>query len=299
MEHSFFDPAVWEQAWREDADTTIRYMERAGIDPARTFDSKAEVFERQSFSEEGKRRSSRILNWLEAQGVDFDGLTVLDIGAASGVFTIPMAERGARVTAVESSPPQVELLQRNAAHLRAGQVTVVGEPFERLDLAARGWHKAFDLVFVSMCPVIVDWSSVERVLACARQYSYISLTVGGTEHGLLDEIAPLLAAAPSKPARMEMAYLLHLLLLKGYAFESLVTRETKTVTATREAALAELMSMAKLSGRPEDARARQRVQAYLESQYPAGEVQYEQGGRFGKVLIRLQDERMQSGEPRS
>jgi len=37
----------------------------------------------------------------------------LEIGAASGVFSVPFAERGARVTAVETSPPLIELLEEN------------------------------------------------------------------------------------------------------------------------------------------------------------------------------------------
>ncbi len=73
-------------------------MKRAGIDPAHSFDSSAKSFNKEVFSEEGRRRARRIMNWLEDQGVEFSGSSVLDIGAASGGFSIPFAERGADVT---------------------------------------------------------------------------------------------------------------------------------------------------------------------------------------------------------
>lgn len=51
------------------------------------------------------------MGWIENQGVDFAGLSILDIGAASGIFTIPFAEKGASVTAVEPSELLVSLMK--------------------------------------------------------------------------------------------------------------------------------------------------------------------------------------------
>ncbi|WP_371748194.1 hypothetical protein [Paenibacillus nuruki] len=42
--------------------------------------------------------------------------------------------------------------------------------------------------------------------------------------------------------------------------------------------------------------AEQVISNYLDQQYPSGTVTMEQGGRFGKVLIRLQDQRMYTKE---
>ncbi|MNI86856.1 hypothetical protein D3C81_1545330 [compost metagenome] len=87
-----------------------------------------------------------------------------------------------------------------------------------------------------------------------------------------------------------MAYLLHLLYLKGYSYESLVTQEMKTREVSREMALQEVMEWLSLFEMPEDDRNRQIVADYLEATYPADKVNILQGGRFGKVLIHLQDD---------
>ncbi|WP_150271414.1 class I SAM-dependent methyltransferase [Paenibacillus tepidiphilus] len=296
MKEIVLDEQVWTKAWREDPLTAVARMKKAGMDPAHTFDSKAKTFNEQVWNEEGRQRAKRIMNWLEGQGVAFEGQAVLDIGAASGGFSVPFAERGACVTSVEPSLPLAELLQHNAAKITHGSVSLVARPFEDIDIQAEGWDQAFDLVFVSMCPVIEDWESVERVLGCARKFCYISMSVGPREHSLVQELWPLVTDRAMDSEQMEYAYLLQLLLLKGYAFESIVTREMKTSTLTREAALEEAMHLFHLYGLPADERSRQIAADYLERTYPSGQVEISQGGRFGKVLIRLQDQNMYTRE---
>lgn len=294
--NDFFNEAIWEQAWKDHGDTVVNMMKKAGIEPARAFDHKARSFNEQSFNEEGRKRTTRIMNWLEGQGVRFENASVLDIGAASGVFSVPFAERGARVTAVEPSLPLVELLKENIEKFTEDKVKIVPEPFEGIDVQARGWSNAFDLVFVSMSPVILDWESVEKVLHCARQFCYISMPAGYPEHSLVNEIWPLITGQPFKTKHMEMGYLLHLLYLKGYSYESLITRETKTTEISGEAALQEMMNLLRNRGLPADDRHRKTVADYLEQTYPSGKVTVRQSGRFGKVLIRLQDQNMYTRE---
>ncbi|MBB6670846.1 class I SAM-dependent methyltransferase [Cohnella nanjingensis] len=287
--NDFFNAALWEKAWKDESDLKIDRMKKNGIDPTRSFDHKAKTFNEQSFSEEGRKRTKRIMNWLEGQGIEFENASVLDIGAASGVFSVPFAERGSRVTAVETSPPLIELLEENISNFAEDQVKIVPVPFEEIDVEAKGWNRAFDLVFVSMSPVIHNWESVEKVLQCARKYCYISMPVVPTEHSLVSEIWPLVTGQPYRSKLTEMGYLLHLLYLKGYAYESLITREAKTTEVSREAALQEAMTWLGHHRLPVDERNRNIIADYLEQAYPSGKVVIQEGGRFGKVLIRLQD----------
>lgn len=86
MRNELFDSAVWEKVWKEDPYTGVNKMKGAGIDPAHSFDLSAKAFNKEVFSEEGRRRARRIMNWLEDQGVEFSGLSVLDIGAGRVAF---------------------------------------------------------------------------------------------------------------------------------------------------------------------------------------------------------------------
>lgn len=289
--NDFFDAVVWEKAWKEESDLRLDRLKRNGIDPTRSFDQKAKMFNEQSFSEEGRERSRRIMNWLEGQGVQFQNASILDIGAASGVFTVPFAERGARITAVETSPPLVELLQENTSKF-AEQVNIVPLPFEEIDVVSQGWRNEFDLVFVSMSPVVHNWESVEKLLQCARQYCYISMPVVPSEHSLVKEIWPLVTGQPYQAKLTEMGYLLHLLYLKDYAYETLITREVKTTELSREAAFQQAVTWLGHHRLPADERNRSIISDYLDQAYPSGKVVIQEGGRYGKVLVRLQNQNM-------
>ncbi|WIV17415.1 class I SAM-dependent methyltransferase [Paenibacillus polygoni] len=290
--NDFFNEAIWEKAWKEHGENAQKKMKSAGVQPSNAFDHKAKMFNEQSFNEAGKKRTSRIMSWLEGQGVQFNNASVLDIGAASGVFSIPFAERGAHVTAVESSLPLVELLKENVAALAGNEVTIIPEPFENIDVIASGWVDAFHLVFASMCPVILDWQSVEKLLLCAREYCYISMPAGSIEISLINEIWPLITDQPFKKKHMEMGYLLHLLYLKGYSYESLISKETKTTEVSKEDALKEVLHWLKNHDLPTDEQVQKIVTDYLDEAYPSGKVVIKQSGRYGKVLVRLQAEEM-------
>ncbi|MFN8484159.1 MAG: methyltransferase domain-containing protein [Anaerolineae bacterium] len=56
------------------------------------------------------------------------GVTVLDVGAGGGRFALPLAERGARVVAVEPSPAMAAVL-REAAEARGLAVELVAQPW--------------------------------------------------------------------------------------------------------------------------------------------------------------------------
>lgn len=295
--NDFFNETIWERAWNDDADTSQKKMRKAGVDPANSFDSKAGIFNEQVFSGEGRKRAKRIMNWLEGQGVSFESHSILDIGAASGGFSVPFAERGARVTAVESSLPLVELLKENlAAFDVTNRVQIVHERFEEIDVSAKSWSQAFDLVFVSMCPIIENWESVSKVLKCAKQFCYISMPAGSREHSLEKEIWPLVTDQPVRTEHMEMGYLLHLLYLKGYAYETLITKETQTKEMSAEAALQEVIAWLERHGLAIDEQKKKKAADYIALTYPSGKVMVQESTRYGKVLIRVQDQSMYTRE---
>lgn len=285
--------AAWEKAWKDDQTTGVNLMKSAGIEPRFTFGAiAAQNYNEQSFNDEGRRRSARIIGWLENQGVNFNGASVLDIGAASGIFSIPFAQRGADVTAVEPSLPFTELLAHNNQKWADGQVKIVRAAFEDMDTKKLGWEQAFDIVFVSMCPAITDWEMVEKVISCARKFCYISLAAGPKEHSLTLEILPLLNHSYNKHQNSEMMYLLQLLYLKGYAFHSLVTREMKAREVSRAEAIQEVLHWLHLYNYPVDEKTHAIIKDYLDQTYPGNTIPIKQGGRFGKVLIQLEEQSM-------
>lgn len=292
MMNNIFDELIWEKAWREDETTGVNMMKAAGIVPEHAFDKTAQKYNDQCFSKEGKQRTERIIGWLEQQGVAFEGASVLDIGAASGGFSIPFTQRGAQVTAIEPNLPFARILEENNRKWAEGRINIIKDVFEEVETEKEEWKKAFDIVFVSMCPAIVDWESVEKVLSCARKFCYISLSAGPREHSLTNEILPLLKHPYNKPHNSEMIYLMQLLYLKGYAFHSLVTKEMKVMEVSRESAIQEVLNWLNIYQYPVDKETRAIIENYLDQKYASQPIMIHSGGRFGKVLVKLEDPSM-------
>lgn len=63
------------------------------------------------------------------------GTVVVDLGCGTGSLTLPLAERGAEMIAVDVSPGMLERLQAKAAEHQMTNVTSIVAAIERMDLA--------------------------------------------------------------------------------------------------------------------------------------------------------------------
>ena len=119
----------WAELWRELSDR-FRWPETgAGEDEGRWQRDRAQHFDA-AVKRKSKERPDPLLDFVVSRLEP--GHTVLDIGAGTGRFTIPMARAAGRVTAVEPSPSMAAFLQENAA----------AEGLPNIDLTMAGWDNA-------------------------------------------------------------------------------------------------------------------------------------------------------------
>ncbi|MEJ7252782.1 class I SAM-dependent methyltransferase, partial [Staphylococcus epidermidis] len=85
---------------------------------------------------------------------------ILDVGAASGVFSIPFSKESAKVTSLEPSSILYDMLKDNAQHYGV-EIETITESFENIETTD---IKKFDLVFASMCPAVTTWEAVEKAI---------------------------------------------------------------------------------------------------------------------------------------
>ncbi|GKS13472.1 hypothetical protein YDYSY3_44720 [Paenibacillus chitinolyticus] len=78
----------------------------------------------------------------------------------------------------------------------------------------------------------------------------------------------------------------------------MVTEEMKTTTVSKETAFKDTMNWLKMYGIAADEGVRHIVSRHLDTRYPGEGVEIRQGGRFGKVLVRLQNQHMYDREDR-
>jgi len=287
MGENLFKQQVWKSSWNDDSNTSLRTMQKLGQDDYQTeeFRKWAKSYDRNSFSDEGKQRSNRILTWIENQTGSFENLSVLDIGAASGVFSIPFAEKGANVTAIEPSPDLAMMLDNNAKS-NSVQVKVIQKTFE--EISKNKNEQLYDLVFASMCPAMKDWDMIERALSYAKKYCYLSMMAGPKENQLMDEILLNIGLKQREIGSSDMAYLQQLLYLNGYTYQILIEKQIKTEKIGVDIAINNLKKWFIEYGIQLEEKWLRESENYIRETYK-DDISLRMGGRFGKVLVHLED----------
>ncbi|WP_099302753.1 class I SAM-dependent methyltransferase [Bacillus sp. Marseille-P3800] len=280
MQNEFFTEVYWAKAWNSDPNTSLKKMKRAGLGSYKSdgFKDWAIKFNETSFSNEGQKRTTRILSWIESQIGSFDGLSVLDVGAASGLFSIPFTKKGATVHALEPSSILRTMFQENAKDASV-KIDLKNVSFEDYNEKQNG----YDLVFASMCPAITDWKAVQKAIRLAEKYVYISLMAGAKTNAIVEELMPILEVE-GQSTSSDMYYLLQLLYVNDYTYQSLIEKHTSTVIVPLSEVRTKLKTwfidynITLTDYQLDDA------MRYLQEQYN-DKVPVETGGKFGKVLI--------------
>lgn len=107
---------------------------------------------------------NHIIHWCQAHNVSFDNASILDIGAGTGNFAIPLAQKGAQVMAIDLSQGMLETLSEDA--------TTYGVK-EKITIQQSGWDTfdlkdSYDIVIASMSPAISDLEKVEKMLGASK-----------------------------------------------------------------------------------------------------------------------------------
>ncbi|MBM7840805.1 hypothetical protein JOC54_004098 [Alkalihalobacillus xiaoxiensis] len=276
------DVAYWAEAWKNDPHSPIKKMKKAGLASPHSagFIKWAEAFDANSFTAEATKRTERILKWVEQYTGSLNGRTILDVGAASGVFSVPMAKAGAIVTALEPTNILREKLVRNAPN-HSVDVSIIGQSFEEL---AVDQLPRYDLVFASMCPAMIDWDAVQKAIALSSKHVYISLMAGPKKNSLVEELLNELKIEAPIQRTSDMMYVLQLLYLTGYSYQSLIEQHEKTMLMKRDDVLQQLHAWF-LDYDVTLTDQQQRLAADLVKKKYNDDIPVITGGRFGKVLI--------------
>ncbi|QOS81071.1 class I SAM-dependent methyltransferase [Paenibacillus sp. JNUCC31] len=286
-----FDLAAWEEAWKNQSTESQYKQKSSSPDKEEAFERWAREYHQQSFTEQGKQRSERIIGWIENQGVDLNDLSILDIGAASGIFTIPFANRGATVTAVEPSKLLNSLMKETIPPSLQSSIDIVSERFEDISIQEKNWEKKYDFAFASMCPAMSNWETIEQAISTARKYVYISTMAGAREHSLIDDLKEVLGVYPAYNAG-DMGYIQQLLYLKDYSYTTLITKETSYIEMSVEEVVDKLQEWLSTHELPTGEGSLALAEEYVRDTYKEGVVTFSRGGKFGKILIQLEQPNM-------
>ncbi|PWR71323.1 class I SAM-dependent methyltransferase [Methanospirillum lacunae] len=169
----------------QDQTEIIQYWTECWTSSLLTLDSisddiQADIWNKRShnFGKDGdedrqKKKNKEFFDILEEAGFTPKGATVLDIGCGPGSLSLPLAQAGAHVTALDISHGMLERLSETAEQ-KGLSIKTIETSWWTVDIDKLGLRNSFDLVIASKTPSIRDVESFNRMVACSRDYCYFS-----------------------------------------------------------------------------------------------------------------------------
>ena len=227
--HGVMKPPDWATLWRELASRDLQASE----------ESAAQMVERwrgvaRKLDGEGGHAPDPLLDHV--LGRLTPEMTVLDIGAGIGRWTLPIARKVRRVTAVEPLQGMRQVLVERAAAQNIGNLDVVGTPWLVAEVPPHDVAIAIHATYTT--PDLLGF--VRKMETCARKTCYLALRLPAHD-GVIGELSQKLYGLWHDSPNFVVGY--NLLVSAGY--HPNVLMENKPVRVWKDPTLEEAVARAK------------------------------------------------------
>jgi SAM-dependent methyltransferase len=114
--------------------------------------------------------TNRIIGLAETRGVRIDGTAILDIGCGTGMYSLPLARRAARVVGLDYSDGMLARFEKERLAHGIDNAVAIQASWKDADVVTLGLEKDFDVVWASMTPAVRDADDLARMNRCARKW---------------------------------------------------------------------------------------------------------------------------------
>jgi Predicted S-adenosylmethionine-dependent methyltransferase involved in bacterial cell division len=159
-EKSPADPFFWREQWWQ---LKLAHCAVPDYGNAKEFWADKKRIHTVYLKDHNKRKKSDTAR-LDAMKIPL-GSRVLDIGAGPGIYAVPLAIQGCRVTVVEPSPVMRKALEENMRESKVAGITIIPKRWE--DVTARELDGPFDVVIASYSLTMMDMGeALLKMQAC-------------------------------------------------------------------------------------------------------------------------------------
>ena len=169
------DPETWKDLWIEALNASANRRKRPT--PARALNGGTVGHSALQEARKRPRRRTgrkRCLTGFRSAAALKEGFRVLDIGAGSGRYAIPMAKMGCKVVALEPAEAMVGYMRERVAQENLTNITILNKTWQAVDLDQDDMRGQFDLAFASMSPGIQTPDDLVKMIGASRLACYLS-----------------------------------------------------------------------------------------------------------------------------
>ena len=195
MKGSSYDPRD-PGFWREYSRRLSSEDSAAGYLKGRCWDKAASTYDDLESCRDYVLQVEAVIGELKESGALFQEGTVFDVACGTGTYALRMARHCKDVVALDISRAMLEELERKREKLGLKNIETVHADWNTFETT-----RSFDLVFVSMTPILRDLGNVDRFLDVSRRFLAIVCWAGVRENRLFDRIQEeILGCVPGKQA---------------------------------------------------------------------------------------------------
>ena len=122
------------------------------------------------FEEKTLARTTRTINLVERKGLSIEGARILDVGSGPGTFALPLALRGASVTALDISDNMLKQLIAEAHRLDISGIETIRTSWKEIDPIPAALSGKFDIVLTALSQAIETEKDILKMEQCSKQW---------------------------------------------------------------------------------------------------------------------------------
>lgn len=172
-------------------------------------------------------------------------MRTLDVGCGAGGYSIRLAERVGEAVGVDVSPNMISAAKARSIELGVPNCRFSAFDWAAADIDALGFRGAFDVAFAHMTPAICDYSTLDKLNACAKTLCMLEKPTRRT-----NEIQDACTAAVGLPGEVsldtDLVNIFSYVWYKGYEPKLYYTTETWDMPQNAEEFLAWCTDRARL-----------------------------------------------------
>ena len=250
MDNDIHSSQFWLDQWRASITGDTSVIGVSFANPS-FWDSMAMRYD-EGFDDNKRRALNALMDTFEQEGIFSPGMDILDIGCGTGRLAIALAERGGKVTALDSSPQMLVRFAENLPSSLADRVEMVESAWETIDLDARGWRERFDLVTASMTPAITGPDAFLTMLSAGHRGWYYKAWATRDTGDVRAGVWERLKNGPVRDRYAPLFYIFNYLAASGYYphmfFNEIVHERESTVEQAIRSACAYFSTIKDIPG---------------------------------------------------
>lgn len=122
------------------------------------------------FNKKVLRLTEKVIRIMEARSIPFAGARILDIGCGAGTFALPLALRGASVTALDFSENMLKRLIIEARNLKIDKLKTLRSSWKKVNICEASLERAFDVVLAAMSTAVETKGDILKMEKCSREW---------------------------------------------------------------------------------------------------------------------------------